>query len=128
VRLHEIEAGRPVEIVGETFVPVKVPHGDVAVYGFRVGDLGYVTDAKLLPDEAMATLRGVKVLVLNALWFGKPHASHFNVEEAIEASRVVGAGRTYLTHLTHRVTQAELDERLPEGVYAAFDGLTVEID
>ncbi|HUP51462.1 MAG TPA: MBL fold metallo-hydrolase [Longimicrobiales bacterium] len=128
VRLHEIEAGRPVEIVGETFVPVKVPHGDVAVYGFRVGDLGYVTDAKLLPDEAMATLRGVKVLVLNALWFGKPHASHFNVEEAIEASRAVGAGRTYLTHLTHRVTQAELDERLPEGVYAAFDGLTVEID
>jgi phosphoribosyl 1,2-cyclic phosphate phosphodiesterase len=128
VRLNEIEAGRPVEIVGETFLPVKVPHGDVAVYGFRVGDLGYVTDAKLLPDEAMATLRGVKVLVLNALWFGKPHASHFNVEEAIEASRAVGAGRTYLTHLTHRVTQAELDERLPEGVYAAFDGLTVEID
>lgn len=128
VRLNEIEAGRPVEIIGETFVPVKVPHGDVAVYGFRVGDLGYVTDAKLLPDEAIATLRGVKVLVLNALWFGKPHASHFNVEEAIEASRVVGAGRTYLTHLTHRVTQAELDDRLPEGVYAAFDGLTVEID
>lgn len=128
VRLNEIEAGRSVEIIGETFVPVKVPHGDVAVYGFRVGDLGYVTDAKLLPDEAIATLRGVKVLVLNALWFGKPHASHFNVEEAIEASRVVGAGRTYLTHLTHRVTQAELDDRLPEGVYAAFDGLTVEID
>ena len=128
VRLNEIEAGRPLEIVGETFLPVKVPHGDVAVYGFRVGDLGYVTDAKLLPDEAVAALSGVSVLVLNALWFGKPHASHFNVEEAIEASRVVGAGRTYLTHLTHRVTHAELEERLPEGVFAAYDGLTVEID
>jgi phosphoribosyl 1,2-cyclic phosphate phosphodiesterase len=128
VRLKEIEAGRPVEIVGETFVPVKVPHGDVAVYGFRVGRLGYVTDAKTLPDEAIDALRGVDVLVLNALWFGKPHASHFNVEEAIEAARVVGAGRTYLTHLTHRVTQAELDQRLPKGVFGAYDGLMVEID
>lgn len=128
VRLHEIAAGRPVEIVGETFMPLVVPHGGVDVYGFRVGGLGYVTDAKLLPDEAIETLRGVDVLVLNALWFGKPHASHFNIEEAIEASRVVGARRTYLTHLTHRVLHTELEERLPEGVYAAFDGLTVEVD
>jgi phosphoribosyl 1,2-cyclic phosphate phosphodiesterase len=116
-----------VEIVGETFLPVKVPHGDVSVYGFRVGGLGYVTDAKLLPERAMRALEGVDVLVLNALWFGKPHASHLNIEEAIEASRAVGARRTFLTHLTHRVTHAELEERLPEGVYPAFDGLTVEI-
>ena len=127
VRLNAIEAGRPVEIIGETFLPVKVPHGGVAVYGFRVGGLGYVTDAKLLPDATVDALRGVDVLVLNALWFGRPHASHFNVEEAIEASRAVGARRTYLTHLTHRVTHAELEERLPEGVYPAFDGLVVEI-
>ena len=127
VRLREIEAGRPVEIVGESFVPVRVPHGGSSVYGFRVGDLGYVTDAKSLPDDVVEALRGVKVLVLNALWFGKPHAAHFNIEEAIEASREVGAGRTYLTHLTHRVTHAELDQRLPENVYGAFDGLTVEI-
>jgi len=128
VRLHAIEEGKPLEIVGESFVPVKFPHGGVSVYGFRVGGLGYVTDAKLLPDAAVEALRGVDVLVLNALWFGKPHGSHFNIEEAIEASRVVGAHRTYLTHLTHRVTQAELDERLPEGVYGAFDGLVVGID
>jgi phosphoribosyl 1,2-cyclic phosphate phosphodiesterase len=76
----------------------------------------------------MAILRGVDVLVLNALWFGRPHASHFNIEEAIEAARAVGAGRTYLTHLTHRVRQVELEERLPGGVFAAFDGLEVEVD
>jgi len=128
VRLREVEEGRPVEIVGETFLPLKVPHGDVSVYGFRVGNLGYVTDAKLLPQRAREALKGVDVLVLNALWFGKPHASHLNIEEAIETSRAVGARRTYLTHLTHRVTHAELVERLPEGVYPAFDGLTVEID
>jgi phosphoribosyl 1,2-cyclic phosphate phosphodiesterase len=93
-----------------------------------VGNLGYVTDAKSLPDQAREVLQGVDVLVLNALWFGKPHASHFNVEEAVEAARSLGAGRTYLTHLTHRVRQAELDARLPQGVFGAYDGLTVEID
>jgi len=127
IHLSEIERDSTVEILGETFEPVEVPHGNCSVYGFRVGRLGYVTDAKRLPERAMKTLRGVEVLVLNALWFGRPHASHFNVEEAIDAAREVGAARTYLTHLTHRVTHAELEARLPEGVYAAFDGLTVEV-
>jgi len=128
IHLHEFSAEQPVEILGESFMPVQVPHGDCTVYGFRVGGLGYVTDAKTLPPAAMAILRGVDVLVLNALWFGRPHASHFNIEEAIEAARAVGAGRTYLTHLTHRVRQVELEERLPGGVFAAFDGLEVEVD
>lgn len=127
IRLHEFAAGQPVDIVGASFMPVRVPHGDCNVYGFRVGGLGYVTDAKTLPDEAVEALRGVDVLVLNALWFEKPHAAHFNIEEAIEAAREVGARRTYLTHLTHRVRQAELDERLPDGVFGAFDGLEVEV-
>jgi phosphoribosyl 1,2-cyclic phosphate phosphodiesterase len=98
------------------------------VYGFRVGRLGYITDGKSLPPKTLAALEGVDVLVLNALWFGRPHPTHFNVEEAIEAAREVGAARTYLTHLTHRVTHAELEARLPDGVLPAYDGLTVEID
>jgi phosphoribosyl 1,2-cyclic phosphodiesterase len=98
------------------------------VYGFRVGRLGYVTDAKLLPGATMDALRGVDVLVLNALWFGKPHPTHLNIEEAIQVARDLDAKTTYLTHLTHRVRHAELLERLPRGVYPAFDGLTVEID
>lgn len=128
VRLYPFDADDTVEIVGRVFRPVVVPHGDCRVYGFRVGRLGYVTDAKSLPPGAMELLNGVDVLVLNALWFGRPHASHFNIEEAIEAARAVGARRTFLTHLTHKVTQAELDARLPEGVEGAYDGLTVEID
>jgi phosphoribosyl 1,2-cyclic phosphate phosphodiesterase len=127
VRLKEFEEGRSIELLGEEFVPVRVPHGGCSVYGFRVGGLGYVTDGKTLPAEAIEVLSGVDVLVLNALWFGRPHPSHFNVEEAVEAARTVGAERTYLTHLTHRVTHAELLARLPEGVLPAYDGLSVEV-
>ena len=128
VRLRDVEVGRPVEIVGRSFLPLAVPHGPVTVYGFRVGGLGYITDGKRLPPETLDALRGVDVLVLNALWFGKPHASHFNVEEAVEAARAVGARRTFLTHITHRVTHEELLARLPDGVAPAYDGLTVEVD
>jgi phosphoribosyl 1,2-cyclic phosphate phosphodiesterase len=128
VTLVDIAVGEPVDIVGATFVPVLAPHGDCSVYGFRVGRLGYVTDAKVLPPETVSALRGVDVLVLNALWFGKTHPTHLNVEEAIDTARAIGAKETYLTHLTHRVRHAELIERLPAGVHPAFDGLTVEID
>jgi phosphoribosyl 1,2-cyclic phosphate phosphodiesterase len=128
IRLIPLEPGRPVEILGRSFLPVEVPHGPVRVYGFRVGGLGYVTDAKALPAAALAAFTGVDILVLNALWFGKVHPSHFNVEEAVEAARTVGARRTFLTHLTHRVTHAQLLARLPEGVEPAHDGLTVYVN
>lgn len=127
LRLHDVHAGEPTRILGRTFHPVQVPHGPVQVYGFRVGRLGYVTDGKRLPPEALAVLDGVDTLVLNALWFGRSHPSHFNVEEAVEAAATVGARRTFLTHLTHRVTHAELLERLPAGVEPAYDGLTIEV-
>ena len=128
LKVEPYDAGETVSIVGRDFTAVDVPHGDVTVYGFRVGSLGYVTDGKMLPAATVAALKGVDVLVLNALWFEKTHASHFNIEEAIEAAREVGARRTYLTHLTHRVTHAELEARLPTDVMAAYDGLTVEMD
>ena len=127
VRLHDLRPGMDLDLLGERFTPIHVPHGMVRVYGFRVGALGYVTDGKSLPPEALSALAGVETLVLNALWFGRPHPSHFTVEEAVEAARAVGARRTFLTHLTHRVTHAELLERLPPGVEPAYDGLTIEV-
>lgn len=128
LELRDLRHGVAVEICGAPFLPVAVPHGPSTVYGFRVGALGYVTDGKSLPADALDILRGVEVMVLNALWFGKPHPAHFNVEEAVDAARAVGAGTTYLTHLTHRVTHRELLERLPPGVEPAYDGLAIEVD
>lgn len=118
---------RPVEILGHTFVPLPVPHGPTTVFGFRVGPLGYITDAKVLPPETLEALRGVEVLVLNALWFGRPHPTHFNVEEAVEAAGEVGASTTYLTHMTHQVRHQELLDTLPPGVEPAYDGLSIEL-
>ena len=102
---------------------VAFPHG----WFRRTGDLAVVVDAKEVPEDAIDLLRGVEVLVINALWFGRPHPTHFNIEEAIDAARLLGASRTFLTHLTHRIDHAELERRLPEGVMASWDGLTVAV-
>ena len=92
----------------------------------RIGGLGYVTDAKSLPPEALAALQGVDVLVLNAL-LRTPHPTHFSVPEAIEAAAAVGARRTFLTHLSHAFSHELLARELPPGISPAHDGLVVEL-
>ena len=125
--LIELDPDEPVSICGSEFRPLPVPHGPLTVFGFRVGALGYITDAKRLPTIVKERLAGVRVLVLNALWLGNPHPTHFNVEEAVSAASEIGAERTYLTHLTHRVSHEQLLDYLPEGIEPAYDGLDVEI-
>ena len=127
IRLHEFTAGQPLQVAGRELLPLAVPHGDTTAYGFRCGELGYITDAKRLPGAVEAALVGVRVLVLNALWFGNPHPTHLNVEEAVATAARVGAEHTYLTHLTHRVRHGQLLERLPHGILPAYDGLVIEL-
>ena len=127
IGLCAFDPERPVDVAGFTLVPLEVPHGDTHAYGFRVGALGYITDAKLVPQPVRSALGGVRVLVLNALWYGRPHPTHLNVEEAVETAREIGAERTYLTHLTHRLRHRALAESLPAGIEPAYDGLTIQI-
>jgi phosphoribosyl 1,2-cyclic phosphate phosphodiesterase len=126
-RAHPVVAGQTVRIGDVDVIPVAIPHGPASVYGYRIGKLGYVTDAKELPDEAVRAFRGVSVLVLNAL-FRTPHPTHLSVSEAVAAAKKVGARQTWLTHLTHRTGHAELEAELPPGIAPAFDGLTVQVD
>lgn len=106
---------------------IGFPHGAYRSYGFRCGDLSLIVDAKRVPDEVWGLLEGSRVLVLNALWFGSPHPAHFNVEQALEVIERVRPERAFLTHLTHRLDHEDLNERLPQGVEAACDGMVVEI-
>lgn len=127
VEVRSFRPLEPVPVLGADLVPLPVPHGATTVFGFRVGSLGYVTDGKALPPPTLAALAGVRTLVLNALWWGRPHPTHFNIEEAIAAAREVGAERTFLVHLTHRVGHRELERDLPADVRPAYDGLSVDV-
>jgi phosphoribosyl 1,2-cyclic phosphate phosphodiesterase len=126
-RAHPIPAGKTFRIGDVDVTPISVPHGPAAVYAYRIGNLGYITDAKELPDDAVRAFRGVDVLVLNAL-FRTPHPTHLSVSEAVSAAQKIGARQTWLTHLTHRTGHAELEAELPAGIAPAFDGLTVQVN
>ena len=126
-RAHPIPAGKTFRIGDVDVTPVSVPHGPATVYAYRIGNLGYITDAKELPDDAVRAFRGVDVLVLNAL-FRTPHPTHLSVSEAVTAAQKIGARQTWLTHLTHRTGHAQLEAELPPGIAPAFDGLTVQVN
>jgi phosphoribosyl 1,2-cyclic phosphate phosphodiesterase len=126
-RLNVVEPGRAFPIGDLEIMPVEIPHGAIGVMAYRIGPLAYVTDAKSVPIEAIELLRGVKILVINAL-FRTEHPSHLSIPEAIAVSHALGAERTFLTHLTHDNFHADLEAELPRGVAPAFDGLTVRID
>jgi len=114
--------------IGDTDVlPFTVPHGRTSVLAYRFGDIGYVTDAKTIPESARLALAGVRVLVLNAL-LRDAHPTHLSIAEAISAAREIGAERTFLTHLTHHTSHAELAAELPSGISPAYDGLIVTVD
>jgi phosphoribosyl 1,2-cyclic phosphate phosphodiesterase len=126
-RAHPLRPGESIRIGDVDVLPVEVPHGPVTVYGYRIGRLGYITDAKELPEQALKMFRGVTVLVINAL-FRTPHPTHLSVSEAVSAAERVGAKATYLTHLTHRTAHADLERELPAGIVPAYDGLVVSVD
>jgi phosphoribosyl 1,2-cyclic phosphate phosphodiesterase len=74
-------------------------------------------------NEEIAKLKGVKVLIVNALR-KEPHISHFNLEEALDFIREVNPEKAYLTHISHLFgTHAEILSELPEHVGVAFDGM-----
>ncbi len=127
LQLQTIEPLDRVRLGPFAFQALPVQHGPMTVFGFRVDDLAYITDAKSLGPGTREAIDGVSTLVLNALWFGNPHPTHLNVEEAIELAGHIGAERVYLTHLTHRLRHADLEQRLPPSIRPAYDGLTVDL-
>lgn len=117
----------PFQIGASTIVPLKVMHYKLPIHGFRIGDFSYITDAKTIPEETMEQLQGTRILVVNALQH-TDHISHFNLQEALEFARMVGAEQTYLTHVSHNLGRhEEVEKDLPAGVSLAYDTLSIFI-
>jgi phosphoribosyl 1,2-cyclic phosphate phosphodiesterase len=124
--LHPLTPGQVTSIAGIATLPLAFEHGHLRVLGYRFDKLAYITDIKVIPPAELERLRGLEVLVLNALWW-RPHPTHLSISEAIATARELRARRTYLTHLTHETGHSDLESRLPAGIFPAYDGLTVEV-
>ena len=118
---------RPFCINGLKIVPITVMHGPNPITSFRIGDFAYITDAKTIDEENMEKLRGVRVMVINALR-DRDHFSHFTLEESLEVIRKVQPRQAYLTHFNHEIGRHfDLARRLPAGVVPGHDGLSFSV-
>lgn len=115
----------PFELFGATVTPIPYLHGPLPVLGFRVGPVAYCPDCSRMPDESRTLLGDLDVLVLDALR-RRPHPTHFNLEQAVEEARRIGAARTYFTHIAHELEHAATNAELPRGMELAYDGLVIE--
>ncbi len=125
--LRPFEIRGPFEIDGIAIRPIPYQHGPLEVLGFRVGDIAYCPDCSLMPENSRALLRGLDVLVLDALR-RRPHPTHFNLEQAVAEARRIAAERTCFTHIAHELLHAETNAELPAGMELAYDGLVFESD
>lgn len=128
---HEEVAGREFIIGDVGLTPINVPHGRTPTFGYLLAEHGarkaaYLPDCAALTEPMAAALRDIPVLIIDGLR-EEPHPTHLNISGAIEAARRVGAGLTYLTHLTHNVAHAERQRSLPAGVVLAHDGLELAL-
>lgn len=118
---------KPFTHKGIKITPIQVMHYRLPVFGFRIGDLTYITDANHISEEEMKKIKGSKVLVINALRKEK-HISHFTFDEALEIIKKIDPEKAYLTHISHHLGKHEdVSKELPENVFLAYDGLSVTI-
>ena len=127
-RLNTCELdGSPFNIGDVYITPVEVKHMHLPVYGFRIEEFTYITDANSIGADEMKKIHGSKTLVINALQ-QQDHISHFNLQEALEVIDEVRPEKAWLIHLSHRMGKhSEVEKLLPDNVNIAYDGLTLEI-
>ena len=114
-------------IKNKTITPVNAMHGNLQVFGYKINDFVYLTDVKTMEKSEIEKIKGVKVLVINALR-EEEHSTHFNLKEALDFIHLVQPEKAYLTHISHLLGfHEEVQQKLPENVYLAYDNLEITL-
>lgn len=126
INLNEIE-NKPFKVSKTTFTPIEVMHFKLPVFGFRIKDFTYITDANFISEEEEKKIFGSKIIVLNGLQY-EPHISHFTFEEALALIYKCKPEKAYFTHISHRLGRhAEIEKKLPPWIRLGFDGLVLDV-
>jgi phosphoribosyl 1,2-cyclic phosphate phosphodiesterase len=125
-RLSLFEIGGPFVLGPDEILPVPIMHGTRPILGYRIGRFAYLTDCSAIPESSLPLLEGLDLLVLGALRY-RPHPSHFTVDQALAAARLVGARQTLFTHMCHDLGHAATCASLPPGIQLAYDGQVADV-
>ena len=111
---------------GRTWEPVNLPHGRFRVLGFRIGNFAYCTDCNDIPPAGREQLRGLDVLIIDALR-ARPHPTHLTFEQALAVAEDLKPKRAFFTHVAHDVKHVDIEAALPPWVRVGFDGMVLEV-
>ena len=126
LKLNTISSHQRITIGDIDIVPIQVMHDWLPIFGYRFGKLAYITDMKTIDTGEIKYLKGVEILVVNALRFENEHHSHQLVADAIKFARRIDAKHTYFIHLTHQIGfHDQANKRLPKGFEFAYDGMVL---
>lgn len=126
IKLNEINE-EPLKIGELNIQPIRVMHARLPILGYRFGKIAYLTDVKTIEDKSIEQLKGLEILVVNALRPQK-HISHLSLDEAIEVAGKIGARETYFTHMSHDMgLHEEVDLQLPKHIHLSYDGLELNL-
>jgi phosphoribosyl 1,2-cyclic phosphate phosphodiesterase len=125
VEIFNIDA--PIGLFGAKFVPLVVNHGDYPIEAYRFGSAAYLTDFSSIPAETMAQLRGLDILILDALRH-HPHPTHSTLENSLKIVERLEPKRAFFTHMSHDLPHEATNASLPENVRLSYDGLKLEFE
>lgn len=127
IHLHEINEKDDFKVRDTIVKPLRVMHAKLPVLGFRIGEMAYLTDVKTISDETIEQLKGLEVLILNALRINE-HISHISLSEAIAIATQIGATKTYFTHFSHDLgMHNEVQKTLPGNMFLSYDNLELTL-
>ena len=127
VQKQEVVANENFVIKNKTITPINAMHGSLQVFGYKIDDFVYLTDVKTIEQSEIEKIKGVKVLVINALR-EEEHSTHFNLKEALDFIHLVQPEKAYLTHISHLLGfHEEVQQKIPENVYLAYDNLEITL-
>ncbi|HHT90045.1 MAG: MBL fold metallo-hydrolase [Bacillota bacterium] len=125
-QVETIVVEEPFRVQNLLVQPIPVFHGTLPIFGYRLGQLAYITDCSYIPPSSLDLLLGLDTLILGVIRH-EPHPTHMHMEQALDLASKLGAKRTYFTHISHLLEHEEISQMLPEGISLAYDGLTVRI-
>lgn len=118
-----------VETVSQAFrlfdvpiTPIPVMHGKGQIFGYRIGNLAYLTDVSEIPESSIELLKDLDILLLDCLRT-TTHPTHINLEQSLSYISQIKAKQSYMIHMTHDLEYETLSAKLPANVFAGYDGL-----
>ena len=115
----------PFYLFEQLIIPIPIKHGNSDIYGYRIGNIAYITDVSTIPESSFELLKGLDILLLDCLRYAT-HYSHIHLEQSLKYASLIGARATYLIHMTHEMEYSTLSSQLPDNVFVGYDGLKLK--